>query len=328
MSFASLVVERSPRIAGSDERHPIAARTPTGLGGPSDREAGAPRVVLVTRHVRPFERLELAGVPGHAIHVLTAKARHLQVSVPAGWTTLWMPLAGTIGMDVAGFQWHVAAGEVLLWRERSLRMQAHRADGWIAICGSHEAWLPLLAPTDHRTPLLSHQHACSRPVRRLVVSVARAARRGLAGGGTGLVALREALLVQQRTLRDLLPRCSGRSSARRRLTLTRLLWVRHLIERSEDARIDLEVLAASANYSSCHLIRSYREVFGETPTEHGSRLRYERALKLVLETRMPVCEITEAVGFQSQSAFCRAFKNLYGMTTSEARQRSHEDADT
>ena len=78
-------------------------------------------------------------------------------------------------------------------------------------------------------------------------------------------------------------------------------------------------LAASASYSPCHLIRSYRDVFGETPSEYASRLRFERAWRLVNDTTMPICEITEMLGFESQSAFCRAFKNAFGRTTSQVR---------
>ena len=69
----------------------------------------------------------------------------------------------------------------------------------------------------------------------------------------------------------------------------------------------------------------FRAIFDETPFEYATRLRAERAWQLVRDTRMPVCEITEAVGFESQSAFCRAFKSIYGMTTSEARQRLNDD---
>lgn len=37
-------------------------------------------------------------------------------------------------------------------------------------------------------------------------------------------------------------------------------------------------------------------------------------------TGTPICEITEMLGFESQSAFCRAFKTSFGITTSQARR--------
>ncbi|MGH8076662.1 MAG: helix-turn-helix transcriptional regulator, partial [Lysobacter sp.] len=70
-----------------------------------------------------------------------------------------------------------------------------------------------------------------------------------------------------------------------------------------------------------HLIRIYRDVFDETPSDYAMRLRSERAWHLVLHTALPVGEITEALGFESQSAFCRAFKHTFGLTATEARRR-------
>jgi|GEM_PF-289563 len=288
--------------------------------------AGAP---ILPHRLRAFAQFDLSDESHDAMHVLTAEGRSLQVLVPARWITLWMPLSGTLDMTVPDCRWRVPAGAALAWRERALRVDAHRPAWWIAVCGSPQAWAPYLRPhgDDCEATPFPHQDACSRTLHRLAVRTARMARRTDAGAlaESALAALGEELLDWQRTLRDLLPRCNGRTLYRRRQTLMRLLWVRHLIEHREEARLDLATLAASASYSACHLIRSYRDVFGETPSEHVTRLRSERALKLVLETSMPVCEITEALGFESQSAFCRAFKNLYGMTTSQARHRLNDD---
>src|SRR3546814_2643154 len=105
-----------------------------------------------------------------------------------------------------------------------------------------------------------------------------------------------------------LVRCSGRTLQRRQQTMLRLLRVRHLIESSGDERPDLVRLARSANYSPWHLIRVHRDVFGETPSEYAARLRLQHAWSLVRDTKTSICEISEALGFESQSAFCRSFK--------------------
>ena len=84
-------------------------------------------------------------------------------------------------------------------------------------------------------------------------------------------------------------------------------------------------LAPSASYSPSHLIRLYRDVFDETPSEYAARLRFERAWRMVRDTTMPVCEITEALGFESQSAFCRAFKQSFGVTATELRRHAADD---
>ena len=159
------------------------------------------------------------------------------------------------------------------------------------------------------------------PLRRCLIRLARALRDGVdvSEDETQLSALAHALLEQQRDLQPLAARCSGRTPQRRLQTLQRLLRVHQLIERGNDPRLDLARLAREASYSPWHLIRMYHDVFGETPSEHVARLRLSRAWSLVRESALPVCEITYTLGFESQSAFCRAFKSAYGLTTTQAR---------
>ena len=152
--------------------------------------------------------------------------------------------------------------------------------------------------------------------------------RTLPGSGTSacgdpealLAALVDALVERQRDLHSLLGRCAGRSLARQQQTLLRLLRVRHAIECNPDVRLDLEQLASTARYSPCHLIRVHRAVFGQTPSEYAADLRARQAWEMVSRSRLLICEITEMLGFESQSAFCRAFKNAFGRTTSEVRR--------
>ena len=54
--------------------------------------------------------------------------------------------------------------------------------------------------------------------------------------------------------------------------------------------------------------------------EHANRLRVGRSWSLVRDTRMPIGDISEVVGFESKSAFCRSFKARFGVTTSEVRR--------
>lgn len=268
--------------------------------------------------------LDLAAVSADDLHVVRACGRNLRIALPPKWTSLWMPLSGTIEIGVPDCTWTLPAGKLLVWRDSPMRVSGLRPGWWLALCGSAQAWSsPLGTRSAHAGgDVFPQESECPRPLRRLLV---RTARQAWNDGEAGLQATFDTLGVElaehQRDLHALVERCNGRTLQRRRQTLLRLLWVRHLIEKQTHARLDLAYLSASASYSACHLIRSYRDVFGETPTEYASRLRAERAWRLVRDTRMPVCEITEALGFESQSAFCRAFKNIYGMTASQARQR-------
>src|SRR3546814_13996655 len=58
---------------------------------------------------------------------------------------------------------------------------------------------------------------------------------------------------------------------------------------------------------------------GETPFEYSARLRLQHAWSLVRDTTTSICEISEALGFESQSAFCRSFKKSFGCTTTQVR---------
>ena len=94
------------------------------------------------------------------------------------------------------------------------------------------------------------------------------------------------------------------------------------IERHLDQPLDLETLAAVANFSAFHFHRLFRAWTGETLGDHLRRLRVEKgALRLLTQPRlMRVAEVALAVGFGSGEAFARAFKSRFGATPSAWRE--------
>lgn len=68
-----------------------------------------------------------------------------------------------------------------------------------------------------------------------------------------------------------------------------------------------------------HLVRTYQRVFGETPSEFTNRLREQDAWHLVTSTELSIQDIAARLGYGNQSAFCRVFKAIFGMTASQAR---------
>ena len=56
------------------------------------------------------------------------------------------------------------------------------------------------------------------------------------------------------------------------------------------------------------------------------RVRLNRAMEMVFDSELTVREITETLGFESLSTFCRYFKKAYGMTTSEARSSASRNS--
>ncbi|KAF1716610.1 hypothetical protein CSC75_19440 [Pseudoxanthomonas wuyuanensis] len=257
--------------------------------------------------------------------MLHGRGRGIQVDIPAGWVSLWWPLHGQIELRASGGEWRLAGRRMQLWRDGAVRCNGLGPQAWLALAGPAALWdAGVLAHAKTVPLLLPWRGNGGRETAGLLI---RLARTGYAGStrpagqpATLLPALWSALADRQQDLQAKLQRCNGRTMARRQQTLLRLLRVRHLIECNPDTRLDLECLGRAANYSPCHLIRLYRSVFGETPSEYAARLREQRAWSMVSTTALPICEITEMLGFESQSAFCRAFKSTFGRTTSEVRR--------
>lgn len=269
--------------------------------------------------------LDLAGGESDRMHVIDLKGRGTHLQLPAGWVSLWLPLRGDFEMEAAHSHWALRCGDAMTWNDGALRGAGH-GPGWCLVLACPERlWRRTMrAHAVRPVALLPWERRCPRELKRMLVHLARmAARGGLPRSrSAALLGTLHALLCEyQAPARRLLDRCCGRSLQHKQRTLQRLLRVERMVRSNQGSRIDLLRLARAANYSPHYLIRIYRNVFGETPAEHAIRLRTLRAWELVHGTRMPVCEITESLGFESQSAFCRAFKNAFGMTTGQARRQ-------
>lgn len=275
--------------------------------------------------IRYAGQLDLGTLPGDDLHLLHSSGRGVQVDLPAGWISLWLPLTGCLRLQAQDSTWTLGPGHAQVWREGRLRCSAQLPCGWLGLSGSLNAWAPYLGapPGDAAVELFPWEGPAPRELRRLLIRLVRVARDPTDAAITAIAAIVQSLcaavLEQQRDLHARLAHCSGRTLRHRQQTLLRLLRVQHLIRRDPVGRLDLDRLARSASYSPCHLIRIYRDVFDQTPSEYAARLRSDRAWQLVRDTGMPVCAITEALGFESQSTFCRAFKHSFGVTTTQAR---------
>ena len=82
-----------------------------------------------------------------------------------------------------------------------------------------------------------------------------------------------------------------------------------------DAPLELDVLAAVANFSAFHFHRLFTAWMGETLGEYVRRRRLEvAAQRLAAQPRLAVTQVALAVGFGSTEAFSRAFKARFGQT--------------
>jgi AraC-like DNA-binding protein len=114
----------------------------------------------------------------------------------------------------------------------------------------------------------------------------------------------------------------ARIPAARRATREELL--RRLL-RAEDylagtgAKATVAGAADAAALSPFHLIRVFKAAFGKTPLAYAVGARLERAHDELIKTGKPIAEIAETAGYESRTAFDRAFARRYGATPGAVR---------
>ncbi|MGC7095055.1 helix-turn-helix domain-containing protein [Amycolatopsis lurida] len=79
-------------------------------------------------------------------------------------------------------------------------------------------------------------------------------------------------------------------------------------------------IAAEANLSVYHFIRVFRDATGETPHRFLTRLRIERARRLLSDTELTIAQIAGRCGFASPGALSSAFLGQVGVRPSAYRK--------
>jgi AraC-like DNA-binding protein len=133
-----------------------------------------------------------------------------------------------------------------------------------------------------------------------------------------LLGLVSRLVASAQSHRRLAARLPAAKASTRRLLAARVERARELIEdSSEDPSLD-ELARASA-LSKFHLLRLFKAAFGMTPSAYAGRRRMDRAKRLLAATPMTVTAIGAALGYESTSAFIRAFRRHFGVAPSAIR---------
>ena len=82
----------------------------------------------------------------------------------------------------------------------------------------------------------------------------------------------------------------------------------------------MESLAAAARYSKSHFVKTFREVFAETPGSLHAAARLEMAKQLVSQTNLTIGKIAADLGYGSRCAFSRSFKIHTGINATVFRR--------
>ena len=88
-----------------------------------------------------------------------------------------------------------------------------------------------------------------------------------------------------------------------------------------EERITIEELAHRYLMNPTTLKDVFKAVYGESIASHMKEHRMGRAAQLLRETDESVAEIARAVGYESQSRFTEAFREVYGEVPTEYRKR-------
>jgi AraC-like DNA-binding protein len=101
----------------------------------------------------------------------------------------------------------------------------------------------------------------------------------------------------------------------------RLRRARAFIDHGYDGPLDLESIAAAAALSRFHLLRRFKDTYGETPHAYLTRRRIERAKELLAGTDLPVTQVCLEVGFASLGSFSTLFSRHVGHSPDRFRRR-------
>ena len=93
------------------------------------------------------------------------------------------------------------------------------------------------------------------------------------------------------------------------------------IENHISEKIDLETVAAAANYSKYHLHRMFTETVGLTIHDYIHRRQLTEAAKLLVFSDKPILEIAFICGYESQQSFTTAFTSMYKTSPAQYRDR-------
>ena len=101
-----------------------------------------------------------------------------------------------------------------------------------------------------------------------------------------------------------------------------LLSLSAYIDQNLDKDLPLSSLAKRVGLSPFHFHRKFGAYFGESLHQHIKRLRLERAAFQLTYGSKAVCDIAQASGYKTVSAFSHAFSGFAGQSPTRYRSRS------
>jgi AraC family transcriptional regulator len=108
-------------------------------------------------------------------------------------------------------------------------------------------------------------------------------------------------------------------SATRKELYRRLYLARDYIKASYNRSVTLEEIAGIACMSPNHLLRTFKQAFGQTPHQYLTNERLSQTCHLLVSTQHSITEICLAVGFESLGSFSWLFQRRFGLSPTKFR---------
>jgi AraC family transcriptional regulator, glycine betaine-responsive activator len=99
-----------------------------------------------------------------------------------------------------------------------------------------------------------------------------------------------------------------------------LIRVAQLMEENIEKPLSLEKIAKATGLSRRQIERLFKRDLNCVPKRYYLEMRLRRARELLLQTAMPIMDITAACGFQSPPHFSKCYRNQYGYPPSAERK--------
>ena len=94
------------------------------------------------------------------------------------------------------------------------------------------------------------------------------------------------------------------------------------VEQNFQNNISVEDIADNCGLNRSYFGKIFKEAVGKTPQEFLLNYRMTKAAELLKLTKLSIGDIGNAVGYDNQLHFSRAFKNIYGVSPREWRNQN------
>ncbi|HAQ64564.1 MAG TPA: hypothetical protein DCR43_01700 [Bacteroidales bacterium] len=129
----------------------------------------------------------------------------------------------------------------------------------------------------------------------------------------------EDLLRENQVIRQRINRLPQLKPAVRQEIHHRLQFAVALIHRDYALPLTLAQLSAEASLSVFHFSRLFRQLYDCSPCHYLLKVRIEESCQRLISTLLPIGEVALRCGFPDHTSFCRAFRQMTGVTPHQYR---------